>query len=342
MKSKATPVPSKRQSRRRAPRKPTAASGPIHDILVPVDFSKASRATLRQAALMAKALPGKITLLHAEEPPNYGGSMGELPGSVLSEFPIAPARLVQRLMALARDTIPPALFSEALVVQGAAGESIVTEANRRGSSLIVLSTHGYSGLKRVLLGSTAEYVVRHSSCPVLTTRRAGAGTAKPRLKSILAPVDHSAFSRKASDYAATLAARLGARLTLLHVVPPIASSGRRPLEESQLNARAAEGAKAELAQLAQQLEKTAPRIATLVATGDSTAEILRVAEKSAPDLIVVATHARGGIGRFLLGSTAENIVRHAPCPVLVVRQPKPTRRSGFNPLVYFPVAPVLP
>jgi len=185
-------------------------------------------------------------------------------------------------------------------------------------------------------------VVRHSSGPVLTTRRTGAGTARPRIKSILAPVDHSTFSRKASDYAATLAVRLGARLTLLHVVPPIVPSGRRPLEESQLNARAAEGATRELDALARQLARTAPRVATRVATGDAAAEILRVAEESAPDLIVVATHARGGIGRFLLGSTAENIVRHAPCPVLVVRQPKRAKRNGFNPLVYFPVAPVLP
>jgi len=346
MKSK-SPRPSvSRDTAKPSTRKSTVAADDAHDILVPIDFSKASREILRHAILLAKALPGKITLLHAEEPPNYGGTLSDLPGSVPADFPLAPAKLGQRLATLARDAIPPALFREAIVAQGAAGETIVSTATRRRSVLIVVATHGYSGLTRILLGSTAEYVVRHSPCPVLTIRRPGAraATTAPRYKSILAPVDLSAPSRLAADTAASLAGRLGARLTLLHVVPPLAASRRRPLDATQLNARAAEGADERLQEIALRLQKVAPRVTTRVALGDAAAEILQAAtaKKSPPDLIVLATHGRGGLSRILLGSTAENIIRHSPCPVLVVRQPKPAKRHWYNPLFFFPVAPMLP
>ena len=205
---------------------------------------------------------------------------------------------------------------------GGAGGSIVEMARERGSSLIVVATHGFTGLQRVMMGSTAEYVLRHSPCPVLVVRRT--------------------VSRQASAYAATLAERCGARLTLLHVVPPLTSPRRRPVESSRLNATAVAGAKKELAQLAPRPPGRSGRVGVRVVVGSAAGEIVRQAEKLKVDLMVIATHGRGGIGRILLGSTAEEIVRHAPCPVLVVRRAKPIARSWYNPLIFFPVPPVLP
>lgn len=354
MKSTPKPRPATGRTKSTAKRKAPPAQSPAHEILVPLDFSKSSQETLRHAVTLAKALPGKITLLHVDEPQDISEASGGLPGTVMAGRTVAPKPAEERLQALARRSVPSALAGEIIVRRGAAGKAVVAVAKERRSSLIVVATHGYGGIQRVLLGSTAEYIVRHCPCPVLTVRRsalrkrraAGAASAV-RIRSILAPVDLSSPSRQASGYAATLAGQLGAQLTLLHVVPPL-STRRRPLETSRLNARAAEGAKAALAALAQQtpvaphLHKTAKPVKTRVLFGHAPDEIMREAKESAADLLVIATHGRGGLGRILLGSTAENIVRHAPCPVLVVRRSKPVKQSWFNPKVFFPVPPFLP
>jgi len=355
MKSIPKPHPATVRTKLPAKRKAPPGPSPAHEILVPIDFSKSSQETLRHAVLLAKVMPGKITLLHVEAPQDFSEASGGLPGTIMAGRTVAPKPAGPRLEALARRAVPAALAGEILVRPGAAGEVVVTVAKERRSSLIIVATHGYSGLQRVLLGSTAEHIVRHCPCPVLTVRRpalrkrrADGAASAVRIKSILAPVDLSSPSRQASGYAATLAGQLGAQLTLLHVVPPLTTTRRRPLDTSRLNARAAEGAEAALAELVQQtpvaphLHKTAKPVQTRVVFGHAPDEILREAKETAVDLLVIATHGRGGLGRILLGSTAENIVRHAPCPVLVVRRAKAVKKSWYNPLIFFPVSPFLP
>jgi len=310
---------------------------PTHEILVPIDFSSASRATLVRAVGIARALGGQLTLLHVSEPPRYGGSMNELPGSIPPQIPIAPEKLARRLQALARKSVPTALAGEILVGEGVAGETIVAVARQRRCRLIVSATHGYSGMKRMLLGSTAEYIVRHSPCPVLTIRRPNLGKAggTGRIRSILSPVDLSAPSKEASSYATDLAVRLKAQLTLLNVVPPIDAPGSTE--------RAFAGAAKQLEKLAAKVRPKLPQVKSRIVIGTkAAAAIVAEAAASSADLIVIATHGRGGLGRILLGSTAEGVIREASCPVLVVRRPKPAKLGWYNPLLFFPVAPVMP
>lgn len=310
---------------------------PAHEILVPIDFSSASRATLLRAVGLAKALRGQLTLLHVSEPPTYGGSMSELPGSLPPQIPIAPEKLARRLQVLARRSVPAALAGEILVGEGVAGETIVAVARQRRCRLIISATHGYSGMKRMLLGSTAEYIVRHSPCPVLTIRRPNLGKSggTGRIHSILSPVDLSAPSKEASGYATDLAVRLKARLTLLNVVPPIDSTGSTE--------RTAASAARQLEKLAAKVRPKVPQVKFRIAIGrNPAAAIVADDTASAADLIVIATHGRGGLGRILIGSTAEGVIREATCPVLIVRRPKPAPLGWYNPLLFFPVAPVMP
>jgi nucleotide-binding universal stress UspA family protein len=95
-----------------------------------------------------------------------------------------------------------------------------------------------------------------------------------------------------------------------------------------------------LDQLAKKLERGGNRIRSVVAHGAAAPEIVAAGAKA--DLIVIATHGRSGLGRLLLGSTAEAVIRQAPCPVLVLRSPQPVKAGWLNPLLWFPVAPVLP
>ncbi len=138
----------------------------IRKILVPLDFSVTSEKVLRYAVPFAKQFSAKLVLLHAIEPLPYPADLGYVPlGEVI---PIEPTR--KRLAELAQMAVDPELLDQSVVQIGVAFELIVDFAKQLDVDLIIISTHGYTGLKHVLLGSTAERVVRHASCPVLVVR----------------------------------------------------------------------------------------------------------------------------------------------------------------------------
>lgn len=145
-----------------------------------------------------------------------------------------------------------------------------------------------------------------------------------RIRTILVPVDFSAASLKAVNYAADLAETLGAKLVLEHVIEPIpvvpdfAAYPTMGFQDGALS-----GARAKLKQLAQRHTRNPGLIEkTNVRQGIAFQEITRAASTLKADLIVIATHGYTGFKHVLLGSTAERVVRHAPCPVVVV----PTRK----------------
>lgn len=143
-----------------------------------------------------------------------------------------------------------------------------------------------------------------------------------RIKSILVPIDFSAPSEKALAYAVPFAEQFGAKLTLLHVVEPVATpdfvnSFPLMMEDDKIMA----GCKARLALLAKHASVD-PKLVekTLVRHGRAFHEIAQAAESLKVDLIIISTHGYTGLKHAWLGSTAERVVRHAPCPVLVVRE----------------------
>jgi universal stress protein A len=140
------------------------------------------------------------------------------------------------------------------------------------------------------------------------------------VKSILVPVDFSELSNQAVETAATLARQFGARLTLLHVVEPAAAGafpGFAPLLLENEKVMAA--CKDRLAQLVRGRAIPAGLVEKLlVRLGRSHAEITDAARTLKTDLIILPTHGRTGLTHTLIGSTAEQVVRHAPCAVLVL------------------------
>ena len=143
----------------------------LRRILVPLDFSGKSRQAFEFAVPLAGQYGGKIFLLHVVEPAYaYPYGPGEIGVAPLDPRPIVEGAK-KRLSAMARELIPPDLLGRTMVRVGRAYLEIIAVAERLDVDLIVITTHGYSGLKHVLLGSTAEHVVRHAPCPVLTVRR---------------------------------------------------------------------------------------------------------------------------------------------------------------------------
>ncbi|MFZ5493789.1 MAG: universal stress protein [Verrucomicrobiota bacterium] len=136
----------------------------------------------------------------------------------------------------------------------------------------------------------------------------------PRLLRILVPLDFSGKSRQALRYAVPLAQKFSARIHLVHVLP---DPGKTPQDE-QIRQRLA--AMKRLGQTAAQLMPPRLRAENAVLTGKPADEILALAQKNAIDLIVLTTKGRSGLRRALVGSTAEHIMRHAPCPVMSVRR----------------------
>ena len=150
--------------------------------------------------------------------------------------------------------------------------------------------------------------------------------ASPRLRTILIPTDFSGCANYALPYAAAIARATKATIICVHVVEPIAPAVgytglAEPLPIADISEQLEDSAERELPKLAECDECAGLNVEEVMVHGDAAAEIVRVAEEREVDLIVISSHGRTGLGRILFGSTAEAVVRHASCPVLVVKPP---------------------
>lgn len=141
----------------------------IRHILVPFDFSDYAEKALHYAVAFARQFESKITLLHVCPIPYYPAEIGGLPAIVpMNEPPID--RIQAHLEAYSRRHIPPAMRQHTSVRMGPAYEEICEAARELAVEMIIIATHGRTGFKRALMGSTAERVVRQAPCPVLVVR----------------------------------------------------------------------------------------------------------------------------------------------------------------------------
>ena len=210
---------------------------------------------------------------------------------------------------------------ELLLCQASTG--VLDAARRHDAALIVAGTHGRTGWKRALLGSTAGRLVREATCPVLTVHR-GDGAAPRPIHSVLAPTDFSQDAALAADAAARLLGSAGTRrrLVLLHAY-------RVPIEAMHLPApvlmeairSTSESAHANLKRTRRSCSTPGSSVEPIARQGYPPDVILEYASHEPIDLIAMGTHGRSGLGRLLLGSTAERVLATAPCPVLTVRRP---------------------
>ena len=317
-------------------------------IFVAIDFSAASFAALDRAVVIARAVGATVTLLHVIEDGATAGSIGYSPDTVVVGDAIDPQAMAERLHGLAQSKIPSECLGQSLVSTGAAGPTIVAIAQQRAADLIVVATRGHSSLARALLGSTADYLVREGLIPVLTVPArpdaadAGEENFTGQIKQILIPMDLSEPSLKSFVYGVSLARRLNATVMLAHVVPYLTIPRGEPMQESRLNLHAADAAETKLREISRGAIAHDVAISTTIATGEAVEEINRLAVELSSDLLVIATHGTGGVERALLGSTAQKILHHATCPVLVVRRPEPHDTSRLSLPLFFPVAPFTP
>jgi nucleotide-binding universal stress UspA family protein len=287
-------------------------------ILCPIDFSPGSQQAMRVAVRLANEADAALVLVHAWYLP---------PTAFAGEYPF-PADVIQQLSDDAERGLETAARNAtklgakrvtSKLLTGVPWNVIVDTANDDPAfDLVVIGTHGRTGLARVLLGSVAETVIRHAPCSVLAVRPDG--EPKP-FTHILCPTDFSDHSRQAHELAAELVRPGGAGITLLHVLElPVAYAGEPHPPElyRDLDKRSADLLDTWAAQLR---SKVSVPVVTRSRIGRPGTETLAVLDDDRTfDLVVMGSHGRTGIKRVLLGSVAEKVVRHARCPVLVARR----------------------
>ena len=153
-----------------------------------------------------------------------------------------------------------------------------------------------------------------------------------QIRSILLPTDFSECGNYARSYAASLARKFCASIIAVHVIEPMVptvgySGMTEPLPIADIADQLETSAERELPRIAECEDCAGLEIEEVIVHGEAAAEIVRVAKEKSADLIVLSSHGRTGLGRILFGSTAEAVVRHAPCPVLVVKPGKAGQAS---------------
>lgn len=154
----------------------------------------------------------------------------------------------------------------------------------------------------------------------------------PQVRQLLFPTDFSGCANYALPYAAAIARATGATIICVHVVEPIVPAVgytglAEPMPMADITDQLQDSAERELPRLAECEECAGLNIEEVIVHGDAAAEIVRVADERKVDLIVISSHGRTGLGRMIFGSTAEAVVRHARCPVLVVKPPEQEERK---------------
>jgi nucleotide-binding universal stress UspA family protein len=286
----------------------------LRKILCPVDFSEGATTALSIAVRLANDNNAELVVAHVFQMPTPL-AMREpmLPPDVLSSIAEDTKERLEMVLASARDLGGKRVTS--VYETGTPWVEIVDLLDRDSTfDLVVMGTHGRTGVSRMLLGSVTEKVVRHAPCSVLTMRSDATAASFGK---ILCAVDFSDASEIAMDMAATMRAKA---ITLLHTIEmsmPYAADPLPPFYLGDLKERAEEELEREAAQLHRLAEVPIERV---MREGRAQHEITKLLDDDPTfDLVVVGSHGRTGIKRALIGSVAEAVVRHARCPVLVAR-----------------------
>lgn len=280
-------------------------------ILFPTDFSEHAGLALPHAINFAAMEGAELHLLHVVVLHGAGGPRGE---TFAGEEE-------------AREALDGLGEGASRVVRAtrravAAGPAILDYAEENDVDLIVMGSHGRRGLRRMLLGSVTEEVIRSGRWPVLTVHGdPDRGPTTTNYGRIVAPVDFSSNTRAGLNLAADLARRFGAELELIHVVDvPVLPELYGPVTAPVVDVkRATDLAAGKLEELATPL-RDGLNVSTDVHVGGAVGEILKAAEGA--DLIVLPTHGYRGLDRALMGSVAEGVLRRAQCPVLTIKTAK--------------------
>lgn len=271
-------------------------------ILFTTDFQTPNRDAFRWACRLASAWNAKLLVVHIQNNRDEIVGQDRDPAQEFEHY--VPEDL--------------SIDFEHLVRQGDPGREILGIIEKLNIVMVVLSTHGRTGIERVFTGSVAEQIIRKADCAVMTLRDSAESFVEGKeITRILVPVDFSVYGYAALDFATSLAIGIGAELSIIHVDDHDHSAtkehphGAPEMDERQHG-------------LWDQLKQFKPSVDSVkyihkIFKGDPAKEISDYANEKHYDFVVVGTHGRTGLGRVLMGSVAEQVVRNTKCPIVSVK-----------------------
>ncbi len=298
-------------------------------ILVPVDGSLPSRAVLDPVAPLAKGLGSRITLLHVLES-GVETADAEIEAEALRQRDEARPVAEDYLQRLANNLRQQGVSVDTAILMGKAHQAIVSYAAEGGYSLVAMATRGRSGIARALLGSVATRVLQACPCPLLLVRprrRRGFWVAPRRILQVSVPLDGSDPAEAALPYAEELARRLSLPIMLIQVIPTSVEVTMEPgttfvwSAGTEFEKRLDVVTTGYLAGIGHKMAQRGLTVNWDVLRGKAAEAIVRWARRDG-SLIVMTTHGRSGLGRWVIGSVTDAVVRETRAPVLVVPPPK--------------------
>jgi len=275
-------------------------------ILVPTDLSDFAGQAIRYAAFLREKLGSRITLLYADET-YFPVDVLEIPlGCYLEQAPGTKVRLQEKLAEHARAFLP-GIDVGTMIVQDSPARAIVHTAREMNAGLVVMGTHGRRGWRRALLGSVAANVLHEIDRPVFTvTPEIVRGTAEPRIRSIVCPVNFTFIARESLVHASRLAHAFGADLHVIYVAEGV-QPPQLPDVESAFSLWVDPGVRGQ-----------ARYRLSVVGDGDAAERVLTVSRDVEADLIVIGAQHRFFSDATTIGTTTQRITNFARCPVLTV------------------------
>ena len=288
-------------------------------IMVPLDGSRFSEGVLPYVRRLARAVKAPVELLYVNDPGRLAPFSPPLQGG-------------EYLQAVAA-SFAGAAEVKCTVELGDPASVIVDLAAAQSGTLVAMTTHGYSGTRRWLLGSVADKVLHASTNHLLLVRPAdGDAGGEASLRTMLVPLDGSALAEKVMPIATELASRLTLEIVLVRVLtrvyfgPPdtiLPLFSQNVLNQKELRAQAHAEVDEYLASKVEELRaQELAHVSSLLlesSAGGAASEIIDLARKTPANLVAMSTHGRSGVGRWVLGSVTERVVRYSNDPVLVLR-----------------------
>jgi nucleotide-binding universal stress UspA family protein len=281
----------------------------LKNILLATDFSEASMHALPYAAGIARKLGSSIYLCHIVEPSALVNSAPEVAPRLYEGMR---NQAVAQLAALEHSSKLNEIEAKTVVGAGAIGDALPDLVVENKIDLVVMGTHGRTGVRRLLLGSAVEAVCRVATCPVLTVGPALAPSMATTFSRILFPTDLSEDSKRILPYLRQMAEEYRSEITVLHVMPeelvtdPDAAQLAEPIRSTLIHTF--------------EPELSGLKVEFLIGFGETVEAVLRTARAKKADLIAMGIHNAFLPGVQLKSSTAYRIMAGAHCPVLTYRQ----------------------
>ncbi len=297
----------------------------FQSILVPLDGSEFGERALPLASRLARASSAPIRLVHVHVPHMRDGVVSNTPyaweGAAMEEYDRKGAEEESLYLTQVADRIRPDTGTDVStsLLEGEIANALDRYAQEGDAGLVVMSTHGRTGVKRAWLGSRADELIHQTHLPLFLVPPEHQGAPTPsEVSHLLVSLDGTEFGEQILEPAIDLARVTGARMTLVHVVSNKSAGGSRfpTLNLSERRSRAQDY----LDQVANRARGDVAEVDTLVVIDDKPAQgILHAAEDVGADCIALATHGYKHIKRAILGSVADQVLRESERPILLKR-----------------------